>query len=302
MVGVMVIVVVGAGCASGESAQGYVGPQDGGTTPIDGPVSGDGGVLADQAVSEDGSANDVAMAADALPEDDATDSGNDAACSSGYVLCSDACVPYPTAANCGRCGNVCSGQTPVCAGVAGAYSCVSGCPSVAPTICEGACVDTTSDANNCGGCGPTFACVSGATCSAGHCSGGTPEAGSDSGNLCPADPVFSGACPSACTGGCVSNTCIISCVTDSACKGTTIYCPSQLACQIQCAGNASCQDATVYCSSSASCAFTCSGVDSCQGSTLYCNSKACEATCTGPSASLRARYCMGSCNCTTNGC
>src|SRR5579863_5436882 len=75
------------------------------------------------------------------------------ACNAGYSLCNGACVEFTTASNCGSCGKACGGSTAVCAGLAGAYSCVSGCPSAAPTNCGGSCVDTTSDANNCNSCG-----------------------------------------------------------------------------------------------------------------------------------------------------
>jgi hypothetical protein len=77
------------------------------------------------------------------------------ACLSGYQLCNGACVQYTSAANCGSCGNACSGDAgaAVCAGSNGAYGCVSGCPAAAPALCAGSCVDTTSDPNNCNGCG-----------------------------------------------------------------------------------------------------------------------------------------------------
>jgi hypothetical protein len=43
------------------------------------------------------------------------------------------------------------------------------CPSSAPTACGSACVDITSDSNNCGGCGSAHACSGGATCQGGTC-------------------------------------------------------------------------------------------------------------------------------------
>ncbi|MGH7270872.1 MAG: hypothetical protein ACREJ3_10625, partial [Polyangiaceae bacterium] len=53
-------------------------------------------------------------------------------------------------------------------GSGGSYACAS-CPSNTPTWCNGACTDTTSDRNNCGGCGPSFACATGDGCKSGMC-------------------------------------------------------------------------------------------------------------------------------------
>ena len=75
------------------------------------------------------------------------------ACNAGYDLCGGACVQFTTPANCGSCGGACTGSASLCAASGGTYSCVSGCPSSAPTDCSGSCVDTTSDDNNCNGCG-----------------------------------------------------------------------------------------------------------------------------------------------------
>ncbi|MGH7270171.1 MAG: hypothetical protein ACREJ3_07035, partial [Polyangiaceae bacterium] len=51
------------------------------------------------------------------------------------------------------------------------------CPSSAPTMCSGTCVDTTSSVTNCGACGAP--CAGGATCSASVCTGASPDAGPD---------------------------------------------------------------------------------------------------------------------------
>ena len=81
-------------------------------------------------------------------------------CLPGYADCdgiaSNGCETNLTvAAHCGACtGSACSGGTPVCLASSGSYSCVSGCPGTAPTLCNGtSCVDTTADPLNCGGCG-----------------------------------------------------------------------------------------------------------------------------------------------------
>jgi len=107
------------------------------------------------------------------------------ACASGYQECNGACVQYTTAANCGSCGNACSGDggAAVCAGSNGSYACVSGCPPGAPTLCAGSCVDTTNDVNNCNACGA--ACTSSVTNSQPACEdGGCTFSCSAGTNLC----------------------------------------------------------------------------------------------------------------------
>ena len=47
--------------------------------------------------------------------------------------------------------------------------------------CDGVCVDEQTDNNNCGGCGSSFACTSGATCQSGACTGGGSDAGPEAG-------------------------------------------------------------------------------------------------------------------------
>ena len=134
--------LAGTACASGGSVQGSAGSQD--DTPIDGSAS-DGGVP-EGSVADDGGGSDGGASSDALlqyeqsNQDDAADSGGEG-CQGLTSLCGGACVQYTTGANCGSCGMACTGSTPVCAGAAGVYSCVSGCPSVAPMICNGGCVD-----------------------------------------------------------------------------------------------------------------------------------------------------------------
>jgi hypothetical protein len=76
------------------------------------------------------------------------------ACAAGWADCNgkpdDGCetdVTTPDA--CGSCTNVCPASDPTCAG----GSCVSGCPTQTPTLCSGTCVDTSTNANDCAGCG-----------------------------------------------------------------------------------------------------------------------------------------------------
>jgi hypothetical protein len=152
-------------------------------------------------------------------------------CAAGWVDCNgnvaDGCETDVTKpAHCGSCNNACGGGTPVCSGSGSNSACVSGCPSSAPTLCSGTCVDTTTNANDCGTCGNACAtaivhaqptCVaSGCTfsCNIGYsaCSGGCTDFQSDSANC--------GGCGSAyaCTGGqtCQSGRC--------GCPGGTVSC------------------------------------------------------------------------------
>lgn len=62
--------------------------------------------------------------------------------------------------NCGGCGIVCSGATPICIG----GSCQSSCPVPPNTMCGAACIDTQSDPDHCGACDnecPSRRCVAG---------------------------------------------------------------------------------------------------------------------------------------------
>lgn len=93
------------------------------------------------------------------------DAGPTVNCGVGETACGSTCKLTATdPANCGACGNVCSGAAKFC--VNGA--CSASCPL---TDCSGACVDTQTDAANCGGCGK--ACTGGKVCVAGACSCGT---------------------------------------------------------------------------------------------------------------------------------
>jgi hypothetical protein len=66
-------------------------------------------------------------------------------------------------------------------------------------MCSGSCVDTSSDANNCGGCG--MACTGSETCSGGVCSSTmtstAPPQGSCSHSLCSSGTSLTTSC-SAC--------------------------------------------------------------------------------------------------------
>lgn len=100
-------------------------------------------------------------------------------CSSGLTACGNTCVNLQTDVNhCGGCANQCIAATTVpnaapaaCQSgtcINSALVCVSGSGL---TACSGACVNTTSDPNNCGACGQV--CGGGTTCTNGRCTGGT---------------------------------------------------------------------------------------------------------------------------------
>jgi hypothetical protein len=83
----------------------------------------------------------------------------DAGCNGSF--CGGTCVPFDDPANCGGCGNACSGMTPVCTASGTSYECACAAPY---EVCADACSDPRTDAKNCGECGHdcgTAACADG---------------------------------------------------------------------------------------------------------------------------------------------
>ena len=131
------------------------------------------------------------------------------------------------------------------------------------------------------------------------------------------DPV-GGACPSACTGGCLNGTCIIDCNADSACEADTINCPAGFACTVECGPTDGCKNATINCPTRYACNIECSdceganvncssgvcnltcgaGSKACKNLDLACGGNTCSASCNG-STDLPLVACGGSCDCTT---
>src|SRR5579863_3068929 len=58
-----------------------------------------------------------------------------------------------------ECSTSVANATAACIGGGCGFTCSGG-----HALCNGACVDFTSDDQNCGGCGASYACASGATC------------------------------------------------------------------------------------------------------------------------------------------
>ena len=178
-------------------------------------------------------------------------------CPSGQTNCSGACINTSSdSGNCGSCGNACPANSTCVGGrcqctyttcgstcCPSGYSCVGG-SCCNKTNCGGACVDTSSDAKNCGSCGTV--CGQDKTCV-----GGTCKCTYDCGN-----------------GTCCSAQYPVCSTTGSGCcsTGYTVYCGNGKCCPAQypvCSttGNGCCTEGySVYCSSGNYCCkagYTC---------------------------------------------
>ncbi len=144
------------GYSSGDCSSGGCDASVDRTVPADAAkdTSGDGSVDTGVPPGPDGAdAADDTYAADA--EDATVDADGGAlpeagGCEAGLLACDGRCVDPSSAGSCGSCDNVCDAA---CAPVNGAFSCVASCPASTPTLCNGVCVDTTSNAGNCKTCG-----------------------------------------------------------------------------------------------------------------------------------------------------
>lgn len=160
--------LVGGACAPGyEVCDGRcvpIGQCAGADGSLDGPLDGapDGSV--------DGSLDGDL---DGQADGSSTDGSSDGSAADGGADAGDACPPppYTTAAACGACNVQCTAPNDTCRLDGNAvYTCQP--PCAAPTmLCDGVCIDVSSDPFNCGACGKV--CPSN-LCSAGVCQGATP--------------------------------------------------------------------------------------------------------------------------------
>jgi hypothetical protein len=181
---------------------------------------------------------------------------------------------------CGSHSNQC-GLSFNCGSCAGGYTCSSAGECTCPgTVCSGACVDTNTDVNNCGGCGNQCVLVEGTpSCTSGCCSP-LSRCGSSCVNLVE-DPNNCGACGNVCTHGiCNGGTCLcepstcgsVTCGTISDGCGHTLNCGTCGSGEV-CRGG-SCQTcvpscAGKRCGASNGCGGTCFG--SCSGTFACCD-------------------------------
>lgn len=134
-------------------------------------------------------------------------------CGSAQVKCGNACVDTKTeVANCGKCGNVCGLDAGAILG-GGTWGCSNGtCSIVCPmgkTECNGACVDTKSDNDNCGMCNTACTAMT-EQCSEGLCCKLGETACSAKCTDTQTDPLNCGKCANACgvnTPYCAAGTC-----------------------------------------------------------------------------------------------
>ncbi|MCA9668121.1 MAG: hypothetical protein KC503_21130 [Myxococcales bacterium] len=166
----------------------------------------------------------------------------DDGCGPGQACCGrNGCVDVlDNPQNCGSCGHRCregthckSGQ---CLCDSGTVACGSGCCAAGESCCADRCVDTSTDASNCGGCGQQ--CTGGKVCLGGTCA-------------CPAGraPCDGGCCAtgqSCCAGKCIDY------ATDPANCGS---------CGNRCGGNQTCSNGRCVCVS---------GYDACPGNDHCC--------------------------------
>ena len=122
--------------------------------------SADGSSGDDTAVDEGGSAD----------AGDDTDADAGPTCLPDQLACDGGCVAN-SASSCGACDRTCTGGTPVCSPTDDAgtsFACTSGC-AAGLVLCNTACVNEQTSDTSCGGCGASFTCAVGQTCSGGRC-------------------------------------------------------------------------------------------------------------------------------------
>ena len=175
--------VVGGDCADGYELCSGACVLRGACTP--GFDGGDSSILLDGDESDVDDPDGVGRHdSDAGREDVSSTEASDADARSGDGADGDGRIPdgcpappFDNVSNCGACGVVCSGDTPVCKPVGSStdggvdaatpFACASPCEGT-EKLCSGVCVDTDIDPFNCGGCG--IFCPTG-LCNGGKCRG-----------------------------------------------------------------------------------------------------------------------------------
>ena len=223
-------------------------------------------------------------------------------CAAGWADCNgnpdDGCEQDITGPDhCGSCTNACAANDPVCSG----GTCVTGCGALA--LCSGSCVDTTSNPNDCNGCGnvcPSSLGNAQPTCANSACSytcnggfTGCPNATSPTScvdeqsdpnncgacnHACP--PPTSGAGVAACSGG--------GCTLD--CNAGLTACPT--------AAPTECANTTNDTSNCGSCGHMCPAPP--QNATESCAASTCVFTCNNGFQECNSNSCIPDAD-TTNG-
>jgi len=163
--------------------------------------------------------------------------------------------------SCGSCTTACAEPTPVCAPTPDSFACASGCSEPAPTRCNDTCVDTTSNVNDCGGCGndctalpgvdpAAVQCVNGACVLA--CLPGRAHCTGDVSSGCETDLSNPDTCGS-CTTACAEPTPVCAATPDSFACGSGCSEPASTRC------NGTCVDPTSNVNDCGGCGNVCAG-------------------------------------------
>jgi hypothetical protein len=191
------------------------------------------------------------------------------------LCCGGICEPLGVGNSCGKtCGTSCPLTSEVC--TSGACA----CPSSLSSMCPPACVDTTSDPNNCGKCNL-------------HCTTSDPHATGVTCNKGACQPVCNGSYPTDCGGVCANlkndnnncGSCGAKCTGGRTCSGKSCNCNNPA--EPDDCGGANCTNLQTDNNNCGQCGVVCAKVDpnatgTCNGSgacTLVCNTgyKTCAA-------------------------
>jgi hypothetical protein len=231
-------------------------------------------------------------------------------------VCNAGTPSHPNAPQGTPCGNggVCNGMGTCSAAKPNGDPCSTGaecasgfCPAEDGVCCDDACGQTCRSCLNAATGSPTGTCddVVAGQDPALECMANNETCNGSGGCafICGQAPhAPGGACPSACTGGCMGGRCIVDCNGGGACDLTTINCPAGFACEVQCSGNNSCSGATIHCPDYYACKVICQ--KGCNNADIHCGTGACTVACGNPSGACSGTelYCgPSSCTATCSG-